>query len=752
MASLNPFRRKQPESLTASASEIDLKDHAAIAAALKRTEKWQEQVYNAYDTTPELHNAIDNLADIMSRVTLYAAEVPSGRNNEPERTDDEKAVEQMDRLGTVVEVSQIAKDFTRQALLPGEMFLCGIQPGERVRDQAARPNDELWRIYSPFEFQPGEPDGVVIKNYKDGVPLHLRESSNDTWIRIWNPHPKVRELANSPLRPMLDTVEELLWWDAAARGRAKSRLNDSGILAIPSNLELPAESEAEKSMSGTKRFMKRFFDTIIKTIQNPGSAAAVAPMIVSYPWNEAGDPGIKHIALDRPQDDLIEARTDRSLRRIAGGFPLPVESFFGLSEANDWTGGTIEESKFRENVEPFVLFFVNALTEAWYRPLLTLAGVDEPTKYLVWYDASNLIAHADMPQAADKGIELGMIKDETWRRTRGFDESDKPSDAELEKRLEWMRALRGKDREEYSRPTHDPSDPQKDPNAQPDNPGEHPPKDMPPAPLRTKGQQIIRSDASVNGNGHLDIGRRLAEIDNDLLLRLRVMADSQVRRAIERGGNKLKSRANKNPSLKASLRGCAAEEVAPTLGREACIALGMTDLFDDAFDSVPHLFASWCDKAIDAALDAADIPLSTKQQASFQLMYSTEEAGQHLVRALKELAAFLIFEMHNHSDDAAAPESDDLLVPASIIRASLAKAGGGTKPNLLLATGHAVNKVLTASGHFASGHRWWYPPSPRQLFKGHAQLDGTTFDISASPHQPGDTEDCRCLAVPVFGP
>lgn len=749
MASLNPFRRRNQPALLASGESVNIASDSAVQAVLKRREEWQKQAGEAFDACGEIHNGVTQLADLMSRLVVFPAKKPSSKDAQPERDDDEVAKKTADRLGSIVDVSQLLYDMTMHLVLIGETELLGVQP----RPEFDLPT-ETWMAYSHMEIEKSEyiaDDGsikrsVSIPDFFEGQPLILDPDRGDTWIRVWRPHPLRKSRADSHVRPLLGAVDELVWWDHAAESAAKNRLILNGAVGVPTNLELPREANEPANLSGASRFMRRLYNTAIKTLRNPGSASSALPIFYTYPWNESGKSGLDVTVFERQQDELLELRSDRSLRRIAQGFPLPVESFFGFGNASQFGSREISETKFRENVEPFALFLFSALTRSWYQSILRDSGVEDWRDRLLWYDTSNLVVHPDITQGADKGFEYGNISGEAWRRVRGFRESDKPKDAEKVEMLEWLRGLRGRD----EKPKADDADRSPDEPTDQTPHGTHAPVEKDGAPVRGKGQPVL---ASTNGHTHThaNLGRRLAEIDADLLSRVQVMTDSAMRRALEKAGNKLKNRANKNVKLKQALRGVAAEEVAMSLGREAVIALGMDDLFSDCFENVPRLFINWMDKASEAAFVAAGLTPDKRKDAAYQLACGTDEASAILVRDLREHAATLLFDQA--TSKIPQPEADDLLVPASIVRKAIAVAGGtpqGTKSALLLATGPAMTRSLADVGHFVSEYTFWYAPKPRAPYLAHQRLDGTVVQLEGGATIPGDVEFCSCLVVPVF--
>lgn len=750
---LSMFRRlsrrndSTPVTLQAAGYNVDLGDESAIQATLRNRQQWQDQVWDAVDVCGELSNAVMTLGNLLSRIPVFAAEYPDEPDGEPIRTTDPEVIRIAERLGTPQEISLLLKQAAIQKLLPGEYQLIGIQPAPN------RPNKtrEEYFICSIAELK-AEGDSAIVE-HPSGANIKLVKG-RDTWVRVWTPHPRKHRLAYSPVRPLLNNIDELVWWDMAASAVSKSRLGQMGMVMFPSNIEAPIQADDPPGLTGSARAIARWMRTVTKGIREPGTPSSSVPVAMTYPWNDKGVSGVEVINFPRSDDELMEKRTDRNLHRIAQGFPLPPEFFFGTGDATFSGASQISRDKLTENVEPFVVDLIADWTRHWFRPILAQSGKD-PNKFLFWYDPSNLLIIPRWEEQANKGVELGLVSPKAWRRINNISEADKldggPENAE--ELLEWIRALRGREGnaavQEDGEPVDEDAHLGNSPTELKDGES-HPPRSKPAAPARGKGQPVM---ASLNGNGQRDLGQRLAEIDADLMSRLQVMASEQTRQALIKAGNFLRNRARKNPSLRASIKNSAPEDVASILGREHVTTLGTDGIFDDTFTDVPHKFDLWCSRAVDACIEAASLPPTIVSSGAFQLAYSTEDAATQFVRDLKELAAGLLFTLDDLKETK--PEQGDQMVPARIIRKALA-AVGNPSPNghadLLLATGRTFTRHLADAGQFVSGHRWLYPTAPfRHPFSTHRNLDGKVIRIEADAMTPGSgSEHCLCIAQPIF--
>jgi hypothetical protein len=582
------FEGKLPpgESIIASGQEIDLSSTTAVATVLARRQRWQYQALDATEACPQVSYGISQLAGAISRLRFYVADKPKLKDAPPDPTTNEQAAGIIDQLGSVVDRAMLQFRITEQFLITGEPYLIYIK------------SKDAWEVRSIEEVFPASftmPDGtsrpsIAVKDSpQDSQPVVLAPSS-DTWIRLLHQSPRWSSLATSQLKPLLDIIDELVWWSNNGLATVQNRLAVNGALGVPNSLEAPIESEEDAKFSGSERFIRKWYERGLATIRNPGKASAKLPFLFSYPDNDQRKSGLEFIDMHRTSDDLMEKRVATCLQAIAQGMNLPPEVVLGMqsgSGSSHFTLQAIEESLFIQHVEPVAILIVHALTQAFLRPVLRKMGVADPNDYLVWYDASNLMAKPDMSQAADFGVQNVLINGEWWRKTRNFPESAKPSPEEAAAMIEILQVTRGRIPPGGGQDgSVNPSDNPELPPATPDKtivPGEHPPKQQDAVTARGKGKPAITKPIAASSNGH--------RTDADVLLaQLQILGDEKVRRALEKAGNKLRSRANKNTNYKNAIKSCASEDIARTLGREACTKLGIDDLFDGCFDTTAAQF------------------------------------------------------------------------------------------------------------------------------------------------------------------
>lgn len=633
MALFDRFRAdRELKSLVAGAQLIDLSNEKVIEAALKRQEHWQKRAFDLYEIVGEIHFTVEENASLASRLPIFAAEIPEDQNGKPERTKNDEVAQVIEDLGNPVQRAELQHDLLVQYQVPGECFLVGIS--DDGRDEY---DEYTYAIASIEEISTVHKNGKKIVTLtgwnEDGSDL-LLDNDADIFVRTWRRSLRKRQEATSHVRAIMDAAEELLWWDSAAVAAAKSRHTLAGLLGVPSNLELPATTEEDARLSGSQRFINMLQRVMGLAIANPRGPEAAIPIAFTYPYNGEGKSGIERIEFERPQDELLDARTDRALLRIAQGLNAPIETVTGMGQATQSSGGLIEEGQFRKHVEPDAVLMVNAFTSAYLHPVLRKKGID-PSKYIVWYDESALIINQNKTRDVIRLVELGGAAHRAARRVVGLSESDAPTEEEKKEIMEWLIAAR-KGGVDHDAIVEDPQRPEEveEPTTAPripEKPSGHPPVQRPTAPTRRGGPDSIA--ASTNGHGR-DI----------LISQLQVMGDEKVRRALEKAGNKLVTRARKVASYKNAISGTKQELVASVLGREAVIKLGIDSLFDGCFDSVPSRLVAFA-------------------QTHYPIETDYSPASAYFTSYLRELASQRLFD----------PPTEELLVTREAITAVLDK-------------------------------------------------------------------------------
>lgn len=790
--------------LTAAASRVKLDDRKAVKAAAARQD-WQEDAWSYFDLIPEVKFAVLYVAAQLSKLRLYVAAYPQGAppGAKPVPIDDPSSgVPLVVAAQAKAELARLqsttgghAELLARLAInldVAGECHLCGFG--------ATDSTPEEWLIASTSEL--GEKGGnLTLKGAPDDRNPRVLDRTRDTAIRVWLKHGRWMQRADSHVHGILGVCKTLNLLARQVDAEALSRLA-AGILAVPSEIEGKPTAAAVEDQAADGEdapedpFLEELEEALVTPIEEPGSATAVVPFVVRAPAEALKE--LRHILLGRTSDATLDKRLDAAINRVARGLNVPVEVVMGHMATTFANAEQIDRDTWEDYLEGRSLNIVEAITYGFLRPnLLTLnpALVEPIGRVVVWFDESALIAQPQPAESANDAIDRGLITPAAWRAAKGWSEDDAPPElpaapdagsgdfaaiAEAVQKVYLgvgvvLSVEEARDIINKAGANLGPVPPELASSSSPApaaTPSAATPGAPPPAP-----------DAALAGSGRRDHGARLAAIDRELRSRLLTAANDAMTRALERAGNKLRSRAN---GQRDTLRRVPALEVAATLGPTLVAAAGGTDdLFLDAWDDLERQYREWGAIAQRDALEVAGEVAgrwNIAQRAELQLRQARnlDEGWSWLKEGLTSLAGDRLFDPHPSAPTLG--EHDPLLrVPPGAIRNAVAIAGGAPLATTDgraafvtigvagenvggIGTGKLLTDAMRDAGAKVEGYRWVYGPALRQRpFKPHLALDGKVFRYfddavlanhhgfpSVSHFIPGDHPGCICDVEPIL--
>jgi hypothetical protein len=433
-----------PRAITAAAAKESFSNRASIDEFNTRTResvKWQTEAWDYYDEIGEIAYAVDLLANITSKVLLHAAVVPEGQNGW-------RPVGEVDdltpRLGQAAEmalerlhpadgtIQDIIRDFVLNLTVSGECYLVRspalIGSGTRVS----------WDVRSISEILVSGRDAFILEDPRGIRKTAINESAGYYVARVWTAHPRFKSLPHSSMRGVLDLCAELQLINTTFRATARSRLN-AGMLFIPDTLSVSGPQGYEDNVGDPddeyESFEDELMDSMTTPIQDETNASAVVPLLVRGP-TEAGA-AIQYIKFDRVFDEQLKERADRVLERILQGIDLPKDVVSGLANVKYSNAVKIDESLYKQHIEPLVQRICNSITTAYLRPVLEAQGFsrEQAARVGVWFDPSSVIASPDLTATSEYAHANYLISDEAWLHYNGFDPADAPDPEEVARRV-----------------------------------------------------------------------------------------------------------------------------------------------------------------------------------------------------------------------------------------------------------------------------------------------------------------------------
>jgi len=445
------FRRGNLDDKAGSGSTV-LASAAMVSQSsyrdLPQTRDWQTRAWQYFDDTPELRFTVQWLANALSRARLYVG-VPdpdgSGRpdpvmNNEgdpPKKGIDPKAQQPLDALfGGAVGTAQALARMAQHLTIVGETYLAGYDSKE----------GREWRVLSNCELEQSGSRINILNNAMMGMPAGESnisiEPGRGALMRIWRPHPRLGWEADSSLRALLSTLEELRAISAHIHASLESRLAGAGMLVLPESATLPSADVDEDSPLSRDPETAALIEAMVTAISNRDSASAIVPIICRIADEAAGK--VQHLKFSTPLDDKVLELRDSAIHRFAAGMDLPHEITLGLAQAQHQKMSVqVEEMSVKLHVEPLLGMICDALTSRYLRPVLPTLKVADPEKYVIWYDVGQLTQPPNRGPDAQKLYDMGLLGPDAVLRESGFGDHEVPDEEFARAHLISQMALRG---------------------------------------------------------------------------------------------------------------------------------------------------------------------------------------------------------------------------------------------------------------------------------------------------------------------
>jgi len=795
---------KRPRVLSAAGIRIDLANRESVRqlATSRTSQAWQADAWSYRDMIGELRFAGQFKARAVARVKYFPAQVVPDEDEPLPFDADGVTIPAALQRAAEEELSRLPLDAGYRFLgvmdenltVAGECWLHGYQ------DDAG---EEQWEVLSVSEVLLGQDGMITIRRHGDGIGRTIDPNGNEEILRLWVPHPRWGNLADSPMRALQDVCEDIVLHGREMRAVARSRIATNGVFKIPRGLALLLATRDDTIAADDDGFMSELTAALTAPISNEGHPGAIAPAGLIGDLEDLK--GFEHLRIDRESSHEIIEKIEQGLARLARGLDIPPEIITGMGDANHWTAWQIDASTYRYHIDPSVRTIADSLTEAFLRPALLARGFSlaDVRQIMVWRDAGVLTENPNRGQDAKDAFDRGSIGFRALNSALGFTEADMPDDDELVKMVAFkigvdqptaallLRAAVGTAMPELPPPAAAPRVIESPPADQPPGPGETPPAgpaatpDTQPPGMTAAARALVDTllaDAEPQWETHDELSRALMDIDRGLLDRLMVAAEAALERGLERAGARVRSKAAKDPTLRASLTDVDVTAMAATIGPDGVFRLGLTEkeILAGVFDRLAANWNMWVNagiaQGVRVVLRILGIRAGTTSAAAItdQLTNAMRarmpRAWDYLRDELMAVATRVLY----HPDEPATGqgETSTFRVPAGVIRRALGIVGGlspeesGTTPIVPSGIGAGTDIADTLREHGAQqlGLEWVYGVEDRAIFEPHYALDGERFpswldDRLRTPSAyawvgpyfyPGDHTGCQCHAIPLW--
>ncbi|WAB09185.1 portal protein [Gordonia phage LittleMunchkin] len=416
-------------SLTAASQPVEDPQKTFKSSMGGGKDNWQNAAWDMLDAVGELRYYVGWRASSCSRVRLVASDIdpdtglPTGGTENKRVQEIAKAI-----AGGPLGQAQLMRRMVECLTVPGEAWVAIIHPpGE----------DEEWLALSTDEIKTRQ--NKTFLERPNGKEYELRKPA-DSLFRVWNPRPRRAKEADSPVRATLDPLREIVRTTKTISNASKSRLIGNGVVFVPQEMSLPSQNQLTPTTPGMPpangaeeiaptfegasavgQLQELLFQVASTAYDDEDSLAALIPMFAAVPGEAVKN--VSHLKFDNSVTEIaIKTRND-AIARLAMGLDVTPERLLGLgSNSNHWSAWQIGDDDVRLHISPPVETICQALYAQAMKPLLEGEGID-PTKFILWYDASALTADPDLTDEATAAFDRGAITAEAYRDFLGLGET-----------------------------------------------------------------------------------------------------------------------------------------------------------------------------------------------------------------------------------------------------------------------------------------------------------------------------------------
>lgn len=424
-----------PRSLVAAAAAIKL-DGPSIQRMRVYDQEWQSEAWRHYDICGELRFVANRHAAAMSRAKLYVADVDENGNILGPCKDKDVQALAAAPFGNQAARAEGIRNIAIQEYIAGECYLVAL--GGTANDGQPDPDNDKWFVVSRKEIRKQGGFIQVKQPLNLGGEWATLTQGRDLFMRIWMPHPRLTDVADSPTRAVLPTLREIERLTMLAFSQIDSRLISAGLLLLPEGIDFP---KTDDQKSGIQGLMDMILEAARAQLQGAGTAAGLVPIMATVPLAGVEGRGsiansFAHIKFDTPLTAEIEKKLDQAIRRLALGLDVAPEDLLGQGDANHWAGWQIEESSIKMFIEPALVRLCGALNEGYLNAAVKSLGKD-PARYAFWYDAAELVVRPNRQADAVTLYENEALSGDALRAAGAWDPADKPSAKEVLERRTW---------------------------------------------------------------------------------------------------------------------------------------------------------------------------------------------------------------------------------------------------------------------------------------------------------------------------
>lgn len=393
----------------------------------KNAEKWQEVVWEFYDSVGEYRYSVNWIANTISRARLIVRDQSTGK--------EVTSGPAFDALQGLFGGPEYQKEMLRQL---GIHFTtagdCNLVGAAGIKDT----DPDTWDVVAASELKR---DGTG--HWKNG---DTDLGSDALVIRLWRPHPRKNSLADSPSRAVLPILAEIDGLTRHVSASIDSRLAGAGVLLVPSEINFSTvqaigpsadgDDQAQQSAESSANDLAAELVAVAnEAISDRESASALTPIVIQAPGEYLK--AIKHVTFSTPLDEKAKDLRDEAIRRLALGMDMPPEILTGTGDLSHWNAWSVEDAAIKAHAEPMLAILCSSLTESYLVDYLEGEGLspEQIANFVIDVDTADMRLRPNRSKEAIELYNLHELSGDTLRRENGFEDADKPGDTEIAQQI-----------------------------------------------------------------------------------------------------------------------------------------------------------------------------------------------------------------------------------------------------------------------------------------------------------------------------
>jgi hypothetical protein len=398
--------RLSSNSLVASAARIT--DAPKMSRRSSTAAGWQARAWEFYDLVGEFRYAADWVGSMLSKAELQVHDASGARQTSG------RAVELLAELyGGPSNQGRMLNAFGIHLTVAGEYYVLGT----------TRKGRDVWVTAAP-----GELTARGGSYYLDGKKV---ESDDTPFVsRNWRPHPKKHTDAIAPSRAVLPILAEIDGLTRHVAAQIDSRLAGAGLLILPNELKFPRtpsntpEGATSQESGDLDEFIKLLTEAMSAAIADREAASALVPITITVPGEYVDKANLVKFWSDL-DEHAIELRTE-AIRRLGLGLDMPPEVLTGSGDLNHWNAWAVDDAAIKVHAEPALDLICADLTEGYLRPLLIDEGysAEEAEEFHIAADTTGIRLRPNRSSEALDLWDRGLLNDAAARKETGFDDDD----------------------------------------------------------------------------------------------------------------------------------------------------------------------------------------------------------------------------------------------------------------------------------------------------------------------------------------